>query len=217
VGEAKALSREQAAPTIEIAAERRSQPRTPRKTRAILERVGYVAAGAVVSLVISLAVRRAPPPAPAPVIPAAAAMPVAQPLVVPAEKPVDKPVAHAEKPAVRAAVPDELPAPSAAATQFDLQLAGKNAAQAARQCFAPIDHTVSFGVGLLFSREDAMARRVFLSPDEPLSPDQRKCLKEALLYASGGGAPEKSTVAELRFRLRPGDGSKDEIRAFLGK
>ena len=144
---------------------------------------------------------------------------VVAPAPVAAPAPAPAPVANAPKVTpLPEAKPGELPAPGETLPKiFDLQVAGKNAAQAARQCFAPMTRTVSFGVGVMFSRGDAMARRVFLSPEEPLTPEQRKCLKEALLYASGGAAPDKTTVAELRLRLRPGDGSNDEIRAVLGK
>jgi hypothetical protein len=94
-------------------------------------------------------------------------------------------------------------------------VAGRSAAEKARSCFAPLTRTVSFGAGLLFAPGAATARRLFLSPTEPLSPDERRCVSEALLATTAGGPPPKRAIVEVRLRLRPGDGARDEARATL--
>jgi hypothetical protein len=102
-------------------------------------------------------------------------------------------------------------------TTFDADLGGRNAAKAARDCFAPerAAHTLSFGAGLLFGKDEALARRVYLSPDEPLQPDERRCINHALVGASAGAPPSHNTIVEYRFRLRS-DGS-NEVKATIQK
>ena len=106
---------------------------------------------------------------------------------------------------------------SAEPTTFDAELAGRNAAKAARDCFDPerAAHTISFGAGLLFAKEEALARRTYLSPDEPLSPDERRCINHRLVGVSAGAAPSHNTIVEYRFRLRP-DGSS-EVKTTIQK
>ncbi len=227
-GEVKKLTREQAAPTIEVPTRASEPPLKKNVGRAIAERLLWIAVGAGVSLGATFIALRnrplpTPPVTPVAAVPVAAAAPAAAPVAAPAPAapkvtalPAAKPGGNAELPSAPAAIAPQ-PAAEPPPAVFDMNYAGKNAANAARQCFVPMSHNVSFGVGLMFSKEDAMARRVFLSPDEPLDADQRKCLKTALLYVSSGAAPDKSSVVELRLRLKPGDGSKDEIRAVLGK
>ena len=72
-------------------------------------------------------------------------------------------------------------------------------------------HTISFGAGLLFAKDDAASLAApTSSPDEPLSPDERKCVEHALVGVLGRRRPRTSTIVEYRFRLRP-DGS-DEVK-----
>jgi hypothetical protein len=119
-----------------------------------------------------------------------------------------------------AAAPSAAVAPSPAESEkaldgnFDPAVAGKSAAEKARGCFEPLTKSVSFGAGLLFAPGAATARRLFLSPSEPLSPDERRCVSEALLGATAGGPPPRRTIVEVRLRLRP-DAARDEVRATL--
>jgi hypothetical protein len=237
---ARSLTPAQGARTLEVPV---AAP--PSRARAIGERLAWLGLGVGGTLAVTfllvpgLRSHNAAPVAvaSAPVVAAPAAAPVATPVATPLAAPVATPVA-----APAAAAPSVKPAPVAAATpvvasapaakpgidppavppvaqpgKFDINLAGKNATVAARQCFPALDHSVSFGTGLLFSHEDPVARRTFLSPDEPLSQDERKCLKTALLYASAGAAPDKNTVIEFRFKIRPGDGTKDTFTFTLPK
>ena len=100
---------------------------------------------------------------------------------------------------------------------FDPELAGRNAAKAARECFEPerAARTISFGAGMLFAKDEALSRRTYLSPDEPLGTDERRCIAHALVGVSSGAAPGKNTIVEMRLRLRP-DGS-NEVRAVVQK
>jgi hypothetical protein len=166
---------------------------TPARHWAILERVAYVACGALLSLVAAyFALRPKAPHAPAVAVAAAPTQPA---------RSLDPPTL-----AVAA------PAPT-----FDPELAGRNAARAARDCFAPerAARTISFGIGLLFNKDADVARRTFLSPDEPLQPDERRCLARVLTGVSAGAAPAKSSIVELRMRLRP-DGH-DDVKAVMQK
>ncbi len=170
------------------------------RTWAILERAAWVAGGALVSLFVAyFALRPGKASSSTPTTSAAAApQPVATPL----------PARNIEPPAL-ATEPEP--------TVFDAELAGRNAAKAARDCFSPerAAHTVSFGAGLLFAKDEALSRRVYLSPDEPLQPDERRCINHALVGVSAGAAPTKSTIVEYRLRLRA-DGS-NEVKAAIQK
>lgn len=165
---------------------------------AILERVAWVACGAAVALVVAYVGMRPKAPAAPP-----AAM-------------------GAPAPGAAAPVPTRTFEPPALATEpeptvFDIELAGRNAAKAARECFGDerAARTVSFGVGLLFAKDEALSRRTYLSPDEPLSPDERRCVAHGLVGVSSGAAPGRNTIVELRLRLRP-DGT-NEVRAAVQK
>src|SRR5262249_31140969 len=129
----------------------RSSPRT----RAILERAAYVAVGALVALVVAWLALRPSKPSSSTVPKAATGQPVATPLP-----------ARNMGPPSRATEPEP--------TVFDADVAGRNAAKAARDCFSPerAAKTISFGAGLLFAKDEALSRRVYLSPDEPLQPDE---------------------------------------------
>jgi serine/threonine-protein kinase len=167
------------------------------RTWAILERAAWVAAGALVALVIAYFALR--PKAPSSTVPAASApQPVASPL----------PARNIEPPSL-ATEPEP--------TVFDADLAGRNAAKAARDCFSPerAAKTISFGAGLLFAKDEALSRRVYLSPDEPLSPEERRCINHGLVGMSAGAAPSHNTIVEYRFRLRA-DGTSD-IKAAIQK
>ena len=163
---------------------------------AILERVAYVATGALVALAVAWVALR--PGAPAN---ARAAVTVPATPLVPKRNVEPPPLALAE------------PAPKT----FDADLGGRNAAKAARTCFAPerAQHTISFGIGLLFPKDDALSHRTYLSPDEPLSPEERHCIVHALTGVSAGAGPARGTVVEYRFRLHP-DGT-NEVRAIVQK
>ena len=171
----------------------------PARTWAILERAAWVACGALIALIaayVALKPKAAPSSS---MVPAASAQPVATPL--PARN-VDPPL---------------LTNDTAEPTTFDAELAGRNAAKAARDCFDPerSAHTISFGAGLLFAKEEALSRRTYLSPDEPLSPDERRCINHGLVGVSAGAAPAHNTIVEYRFRLRP-DGTS-EVKATIQK
>jgi hypothetical protein len=169
------------------------------RTFAILERAAWVACGALLALVAAYVALK-PKALPSSTLPAAALQPVATPLA---------PTRNVEPPAL---VND-----GAEPTTFDAELAGRNAAKAARGCFAPerAAHTISFGAGLLFAKDEALARRTYLSPDEPLQPDERRCINHGLVGVSAGAPPTHNTIVEYRFRLRP-DGSSD-VKATIQK
>jgi len=169
------------------------------RTSAILERVAYVACGALVALVIAYFGLRPSKSQPAAGAATAAAQPVATPL---------QPARNVEPPAL---VNEPEP------TTFDAELGGRNAAKVSRECFTPerAAHTISFGVGLLFAKDEALSRRTYLSPDEPLSADERRCVTHAMVGASAGAAPTHNTIVEYRFRLRP-DGT-NEVKATVQK
>jgi hypothetical protein len=192
-----------------------------RNWKPILERLGWLGAGAVLSVGVTLIVlpsRGKAPEAPAPVVaeaPKASPTPTVTPL--PAAKPAT-PVAAAA-PAPAAPKPTALDAPSIdvppAPGGFDLAVAGKNAMQVSRECFA--GRSVSFGAGLLFGKDDSVARKVYLSPDEPLSPDERKCVRAALATTSAGGPPDKNVTADYRFRIKAGDATLDKMTFTVAK
>jgi hypothetical protein len=98
---------------------------------------------------------------------------------------------------------------------FDPDLGGKHAAEAARRCFPPerTEHTISFGIGLLFAKGEALSRKTYLAPDEPLSMNERRCIQHELIGVSAGAPPTKNSIVEYRFRLRP-DG-KNEVHASI--
>lgn len=176
--------------------------RTKRKQRAIVERVGWVLLGAAVSVgamqLLSGSHRSGVVTASNTV--AAAVSPVSTPLDV----------AAAAKPAPAVAVP-------ASDAIFEPDLAGHNAATKARECFSPerLSKTLSFGAGLLFGKGDTRSRRVFLASDEPLAPEERRCIAKNLVGASAGGKADRSLVAEYRVRLHP-DGS-DDVKTLSAK
>jgi hypothetical protein len=162
---------------------------------AVLERVAYVAVGALLAMLVAYFALRNKPAAPKPVVAVA--------------------VASSAPP--RSLDPPSLAVAELAAPQFDPELGGRNAAKAARECFAPerAARSITFGVGLLFGKDSALSRRTFLSGDEPLDAEERKCVAHALSGISAGAAPSKPTVVEYRLRLRP-DGS-DDIKAAIQK
>ena len=175
----------------------RSSPRT----WAILERAAYVAVGALAALLLAYFALKPKAPSSTSATGGAATQPLATALA---------PARNVDPPAMDTASEAE-------PTTFDAELAGRNAAKAARGCLAPerATRTVSFGIGLLFAKDEALSRRTFLSPDEPLSPDERRCVTHALVGVSAGAAASKSTIVEYRFRLRP-DGVND-VRAAIQK
>jgi len=183
--------------TDEVPALRGTSPRT----WAILERAAWVACGALVALIAAYVALKPKAPAASSTVPPSVVQPVATPL----------------HPARNVEPPSSLTNEGAEPTTFHAELAGRNAAKAARDCFAPerAAHTVSFGAGLLFAKDEALARRTYLSPDEPLSPDERHCINHGLVGVSAGAAPSHNTIVEYRFRLRP-DGTSD-VKATIQK
>jgi hypothetical protein len=171
------------------------------RTWAILERAAWVACGALVALVAAyFALRPKAPAAAGSSSRAGLSQPVATPLA---------PARNVEPPSLASDTPEP--------TTFDADLSGRNAAKAARDCFTPerATHTISFGAGLLFAKEEGVSRRTYLSPDEPLQPDERRCINHALVGVSAGAGPSHNTIVEYRFRLRP-DGS-NEVKAAIQK
>jgi hypothetical protein len=193
-----------------------------RNLKPILERLAWLGAGAALSLGVTLIFLpsrgKAPEaPAPAPAVETAAAKP-APAAAKPTVTPIEAPKAAAAAPAPKAAgleAPSIDVAPPAAAGTFDLDVAGKNAMQVARECFG--GRSVSFGAGLLFGKDDSVARKVYLSPDEPLSPEERKCVRAALATTSAGGPPDHNVTADYRFRIKGGDASLDKATFTIGK
>ena len=172
----------------------------PTRTWAILERAAWVACGALIALIAAYVALRPKAVPSSSVVPASVSQPVATPL---------HPARNVDPPSL---VNDTMEP-----TTFDAELAGRNAAKAARDCFAPerAAHTISFGVGLLFAKDEALARRTYLSPDEPLSPEERRCINHGLVGVSAGAPPTHNTIVEYRFRLHP-DGASD-VKAAIQK
>jgi hypothetical protein len=170
----------------------------PPRAFAVLERIAYVACGALLALVLAYFALRHKAPAPV----------IAGPL---GPRPVTTPLT------TRNIEPPALPTSEPEPNVFDPELAGRNAAKAARACFAPerAARTISFGVGVMWGKNEALSRRMFLSPDEPLQPDERRCIAHAVVGIAGGAAPARTTIVEYRLRLRP-DGS-DDVRATVQK
>src|SRR5262249_29525674 len=150
-----------------------------RRTRAVIERIGWLALGVLATLAVMRLPHRAPPP------PAVAVTPKApDPLEPPAPVPVVQPPA-----------------------QFHGLPGAQAAAPASRKCFDRIDRTVAFGVGLLFAAGHAEVHKAYLASDE-LAPETRRCLAHTLPGLSAAAPPPKGLVVEARFKLRP-DGSDD--------
>jgi hypothetical protein len=166
-------------------------PPLARKRRrfAVVERLGWLALGGLATLGVMRFSTRAPAAA-AVVAVAPAAAPAADPSLL--EPPAPAQLAVAPPPAAR----------------FDAQLAATTGAQVARKCLEPIEHTVAFGAGLLFAPDDAKIHRAFLSPDELLAPEARRCVQKALVGASAGAPPDTRVIIEARFKLHP-DGTDD--------
>ena len=165
-------------------------PPLPRRhrLRAVAERLGWLALGVVATIGTTRLLSHAGP------------------------RPPQAAQAVAAAPAAKAAPdPLEAPAPAEVVPQppasFDGMQAAQAAAQASRACFERVDHTVAFGLGLLFAGGDAGIHKVYLAPDE-LSPEARRCLVKTLPGVSAAAAPEKGLVVEARVRLRP-DGSNE--------
>ena len=171
--------------------------REPARAWAIVERMAWLACGALLALIAAYFALRPKAAPSSSVVPTAVSQPVATPL--------------------RNVDPPPLGNDTAEPTTFDAELAGRNAAKAARDCFAPerAAHTVSFGAGLLFAKDEPLARRTYLSPDEPLSPEERHCLNHGLVGVSAGAPPPHNTIVEYRFRLHP-DGASD-VKATIQK
>ncbi len=177
----------------------RVSPRALPRGWAVLERAAYVACGALVALLAAYFGLKSKAPA-APSLAASQAA-AAQPA----------PARNVEPPSLGNESDNAAPA------TFDADYAGRNAAKAARDCFAAdrATHTISFGAGLLFGKDEPLSRRTYLSPDEPLSPDERRCINKGLVGMSAGAGPAHNTIVEYRFRLRP-DGSAD-VKATIQK
>jgi hypothetical protein len=195
-------------PKVQAATSLLQEPEVPsvgrraRRYLPLFERAGWVACGAAVALVIAFAglrPKRASSPSSVPSALASGSASTSTPTVV--ERSIEPPSLATE------------PEP----TVFDAELAGRNAAKAARDCFAPErgSRTISFGVGLLYAKDEALSRRTYLPADETLSAEERGCITHALVGVSSGAAPSKNTIVDLRFRLRP-DGT-DEVRAVVQK
>ncbi|MGZ3405942.1 MAG: hypothetical protein ACXVAN_05820, partial [Polyangia bacterium] len=186
-------------PTISNGTDKVESLRPVGRSWAILERAAWVACGALLALVAAYFGLRPRAHVASSTVPPSVSQPVATPLA---------PARNVEPPSLAS---DPEP------TTFDAELAGRNAAKAARDCFTPerATHTISFGAGLLFAKDEALARRTYLSPDEPLQPDERRCINHGLVGVSAGAAPSHNTIVEYRFRLRP-DGS-NEVKATIQK
>jgi hypothetical protein len=185
-------------PTVRNSTDKVDALQASPRTWAIVERAAYVACGALVALVVAYFALKSRAPAHASTV-AGGPLPVATPL----------PQRNVEPPAMALASPEP--------TTFDADVSGRNAAKAARDCFAPerAARTISFGAGLLFAKDEALSRRTYLSPDEPLSAEERRCINHALVGVSAGAGPTHNTIVEYRFRLRP-DGT-NEVRAGIQK
>jgi hypothetical protein len=165
-------------------------PSLKKKLHPLWEKLAWLGSGAALSLGVTLlAIGLKSKPVPVAVVAApvaAAAAPVAPKMEPPALPPV--------APAI-----------------FDPQALSAKALEGVQKCFDGSDHSAIFGAGVLFSRENALAHKVYLNPDEPLSPDERHCVRGALSALSAGAAPDKGTVLELRFRVKP-DPTKSEVK-----
>ena len=106
--------------------------------------------------------------------------------------------------------------PPVAPSRFDTQAIADSARDGVQKCFDGTDHTAVFGAGLLFSSQEVLARKVYLNPDEPLSAEERRCVRGALAALSAGAPPEHNTIVDMRFRVRP-DPTKSDVRIIPSK
>lgn len=167
------------------------------RTYVVLERVAYVACGALLALIAAYIALK-PRHVAAPVAPAAAQV-------------AGEPARNVEPPSLQVAAAPVLPA------AFDPEVGGQNVAKASRGCFLAdrAVKTIAFGVGVMWAKDEALSRRMFMSADEPLSPDERKCVAKAVVGLEAAGAPTRSTIVEYRLRLHP-DGAND-VKAMVQK
>jgi hypothetical protein len=168
------------------------------KRRVLVEKAAWLSMGALLSLGLTLLVL--PLRGKSAVAPAAVAAAPAPVIVAPAPQPAPPP-SKIDPPA--------LPPVTASPSKFDQQAIADDALEGVQKCFD--DKGVWFGAGVLFSKEDAIARKVYLNPDEPLSLDERHCVRGALASLIAGAAPDRSTVVELRFRVKP-DAAKSDVK-----
>jgi hypothetical protein len=159
-----------------------------KKQHPVLERLGYVVVGALVAAVVTIVALRSKS-APAP-LPAAIAAP-----------------ARNVEPPASIATATKSSAVAAPTSGFDVALASQNAAKALHGCFAEARaqaDVVTFGAGILWNKGGAGSARVFLAPpsDDPLTPEERRCMAHALVGISGGAAPNKAVLIDYTFRLK---------------
>jgi hypothetical protein len=185
---------------------------TPRAF-AVLERAAYVACGAFAALLLAYFALRPRPATPPAVVMAAGRAPVAAPSQtgVGGNAPVVTPAP------ARNVEPPALPASDPSPVAFDAELGGRNAAKAARECFSPerAAHTIAYGIGIMWGSKASLSHRMFLGAEEPLSPEERRCVAKTAVGVSGGAAPGRATIVDYRIKLKP-DGS-NEVRAAIQK
>jgi hypothetical protein len=183
-----------AAPVAGDGTDKLFPPHPTARAYLVLERVAYVACGALLALVAAYFALK----------PRHVAAPVAQ-LAAPAGEPA------------RNVEPPSLQVAAAPPQAFDADIGGQNVAKASRGCFLAdrAAKTIAFGIGVMWGKDEALSRRMFLSPDEPLSVDERKCVAHAMVGLAAGAAPTHATIVEYRLRLRP-DGTSD-VRAMVQK
>jgi hypothetical protein len=144
----------------------------------------------------------APAPAPAPDV-TAAPMPSPTPAPAPASATAPAPAAT-----TAATAPGGLPTWHPLA--FDPQAAGSRALARGRTCFDPSRPT-SFGVGLVFTSDDPLSKKIYFSADDGLTPEQRHCLKQTMIGVSADAPPPDpdGAVVEYSFRI---DGETLEVK-----
>jgi hypothetical protein len=98
--------------------------------------------------------------------------------------------------------PETTPPPSAPALAFDVVLGGKNAAAAARRCFAQ-DRRVQFGASLLYDGKTGRSRKLYFPASPGLTPPERSCLVKNLIGLDAGAPPKNGTIVTYAFHITP--------------
>lgn len=119
-------------------------------------------------------------------------------------RPVATPIESAEAQAPAAPIPSAVVVvPVPASADFDPELGGAAAAEAAPGCFteARLRSGREVGVSLRFAAESGLSDRVYFGSG--LTAAERRCLQEALVGLAAGAAPERNRIVTYSLWLSP--------------
>jgi len=72
-----------------------------------------------------------------------------------------------------------------------------------RRCF-PAELLASgarFGMGILYTRPDGMAKKLYFAATDEIPPAVRMCLNGALIGTLAAGTPDHNLIVEYRFHM----------------